>query len=513
MITRLARRLGFQTSVPVSVVDEWLLPRHDAAQPLAPRGGTATCLVDEVGRVQPSHRTWTLDWTLKAGARWVSAIEAERVSQELIAPATIETTVETPAGTVVHRVAAAVVDGEPVAIVEIENQGGVAIAAGLVARPLVHGGRGFLGHAAVGDGALDLGEQGAVRFASPAATAVSDGVDLLGSMPAPDAGVSNDRVASRSGGAQAAAVFPIPHTATLRVVIELGESVRPNAAVPAIDDVQRGWARHLEAGARFDVGGTDVAERTAIAARGLLTSWPLPAHAPSAIVALAELGFCDDARRLFGDLEHLDDDTGIVTAIARWAQLGDATSQLDDLDRIIGPLARAAHGVSGPTLVGASWTAGAFRALADRLELIDQPDVAQMVRELKTRDGSTVELGDSLSAKTAPSSLADPHAGASAVRAVRHALVADGPDGVDLVAALPEHWRGRSIDVYAAPVEQGSISFGLRWHGPRPALLWQVERSASTPFEVTARTIDPDFASTDATGEVLLADPGWPQHG
>jgi hypothetical protein len=510
MITRLARRLGFEASVPVSVVDDWIMPTNDATVPLAPRGGTATCLIDKVGRIQPAHARWTLDWSLAAGARWVSAIESERVRQKLVGPATLETTITTPSGPVVQRVAAAVVDGQPAAIVEIENQGGVAIAVGLVARPLIHGGRGFLASAAAPAGALDLGEDGAVRFDAAASTAVSDSVDLLQHMPAADAGIAGDRIRSRSGGAQAAAVFPLPHTATLRFVVELGETVRPEAAVPTVDDIERGWQVHLDAGARFDVGESDVRERTAVAARGLLTSWPTLGAVPAVMTAMAESGFGADVPRLLADLDRLDDDPTLLAAIARWSQLSDSTSQLDALDRAIGPVARAAHdagnrqGFSGP-----DWLPGALGALANRLDLIEQPDVAERVRSLTPTVAALPEIDELLAGKNSIDGLADPAIGAQLMLGVRSRLLADRPGHLDLLPALPVAWRGRTVDVLGVPIEGGTVSFGVRWHGPRPAVLWQVEHDDA--IRVTASSIDPDFDSTEASGETLLADPGWPR--
>lgn len=510
MITRLARRLGFEASVPVSVVDDWVMPTDDATVPLAPRGGAATCLVDRVGRIQPAHARWTLDWSLAAGARWVSAIESERVRQKLVGPATLETTVTTPSGPVVQRVAAAVVDGQPAAIVEIENQGGVAIAVGLVARPLIHGGRGFLSSAAATSSAIDLGEDGAVRFQTAASTAVSDGVDLLQNMPEPDAGIAGDRIKSRAGGAQAAAVFPLPHTATLRFVVELGDAVRADAAVPAIDDIERGWQVHLDAGARFDVGETDVRERGSVAARGLLTAWPALRAVPAAITAMAECGFGADAPRLFSDLDRLDDDPTLLAAVARWAQLGEATSQLDALDRIIGPVARAAHDAAArQSFSGPDWLPGALAALADRLDLIEQPDVAERVRSLAPTASPLAEIDELLAKKSKLGGLADPAVGSQLVLGVRSRLLSDRPGHLDLLPALPVAWRGRTIDALSVPIEGGTVSFGVRWHGPRPAVLWEVDHGDA--IRVTTSSIDADFGSSDASGETLLADPGWPR--
>ena len=89
------------------------------------------------------------------------------------------------------------------------------------------------------------------------------------------------------------------------------------------------------------------------------------------------------------------------------------------------------------------------------------------------------------------------------------AVLSDRAGAVDLLPAIPVSWRGRAIDGLRLPIEQGSISFGLRWHGPRPAVLWEID--AEAPVRVTASAIDPDFSATDAKGETLLNDPGWPR--
>jgi len=47
------------------------------------------------------------------------------------------------------------------------------------------------------------------------------------------------------------------------------------------------------------------------------------------------------------------------------------------------------------------------------------------------------------------------------------------------------------------------LSFAVRWHGPRPALLWEA------PAGVTLRapSLDPGWSSHETAGETLLAAP------
>jgi hypothetical protein len=86
--------------------------------------------------------------------------------------------------------------------------------------------------------------------------------------------------------------------------------------------------------------------------------------------------------------------------------------------------------------------------------------------------------------------------------ATRRLLVDDGPKRpIDLLAVWPEAWRGEPIAVHDAPITGGLVSYAVRWHGPRAALLWQ-----TTAPEVSLRApgLDPDWSTTDARGETLL---------
>ena len=53
------------------------------------------------------------------------------------------------------------------------------------------------------------------------------------------------------------------------------------------------------------------------------------------------------------------------------------------------------------------------------------------------------------------------------------------------------------------PLRRGSCSFAVRWHGARPALLWDVPPGV----EVRAPALDPAWSSSEPVGETLLAEP------
>lgn len=76
-----------------------------------------------------------------------------------------------------------------------------------------------------------------------------------------------------------------------------------------------------------------------------------------------------------------------------------------------------------------------------------------------------------------------------------------------LAAHWPAAWLGQPVEVHDVPTRIGKVSWAVRWHGERPALLWDVvahDPDGSAP-EVTAPGLDPAFAATGWQGETLLA--------
>ena len=100
----------------------------------------------------------------------------------------------------------------------------------------------------------------------------------------------------------------------------------------------------------------------------------------------------------------------------------------------------------------------------------------------------------------------DGHHGGAAVGVlglVRQVAVRETPTGgLALATIFPPEWAGKPLEVHDAPTHHGRISYALRWHGDRPALLWQCERSG---VPLTVPGLDPSFATTEQSGEALLA--------
>lgn len=91
---------------------------------------------------------------------------------------------------------------------------------------------------------------------------------------------------------------------------------------------------------------------------------------------------------------------------------------------------------------------------------------------------------------------------------VRTMLVHETTDGLALASMLPTSWYGQGVEVHDAPTRVGTISFAIRWHGERPAILWELDaHDPDTPVVLTCPGLDPSWRTTEARGEALLAVP------
>ena len=89
---------------------------------------------------------------------------------------------------------------------------------------------------------------------------------------------------------------------------------------------------------------------------------------------------------------------------------------------------------------------------------------------------------------------------------VRNLLVREVEGGLALVSLLPDEWVGQSLEMHDAPTHHGRLSFAVRWHGERPALLWELEPHVGVDrVTLTAPGLDPSWSTTELRGEALLS--------
>jgi len=264
-----------------------------------------------------------------------------------------------------------------------------------------------------------------------------------------DAGRANEGTFTGVGGRgmrlEVALLHPVAHRTRLRCALAVG---RPGRSVPveAVD-------LSLLPDADVAAAGWDAQRR-----RGMRVVLPDPRLQEAVDAGRAALLLAVDARRRPRGEE--------VAALEDWGFDGEAAAAWRRLG--IRARARASHRAPDPT----PWS-----SIRTRL--------ASASATFMWPDGPAPLLGS-----------------------VRDLLVGAGVRASDegsaaLLVELPAEWRGQSLDVHDAPTRAGRISYAVRWHGARPALLWECER----PIRLSAPGLDRDWSTTEPRGEALLAAP------
>ncbi|CAB5060376.1 unannotated protein [freshwater metagenome] len=107
----------------------------------------------------------------------------------------------------------------------------------------------------------------------------------------------------------------------------------------------------------------------------------------------------------------------------------------------------------------------------------------------------------------------DPAAVAVRVGAILDLALVEEPTGLVILPVWSDSWFGSPVEAHGLRTRWGVASFALRWHGERPALLWEVipgsgvDPTGSGPH-FTAPGLDPSWSATGWTGEALLAPMG-----
>jgi hypothetical protein len=99
------------------------------------------------------------------------------------------------------------------------------------------------------------------------------------------------------------------------------------------------------------------------------------------------------------------------------------------------------------------------------------------------------------------SEVSDNYSDAKFLRLVRDVLIHDRGEEIDILPGFPPEWLGQPIAVHDAPTRAGKVSFAVRWHGERPALLWEAPENV----ELRTPALDPTWSARGGSGEALLA--------
>ena len=275
-------------------------------------------------------------------------------------------------------------------------------------------------------------------------------------------------------------VFPVGHHATMRAAILINGDSRQISAgelesLPSFEQVERGWLAALQISSRVDV--PDLSWSSALTSQRckVLLSNSTELAESSDISLVVDL-LLDRAERV---------------------RLGDKPAQWVDevavaTERILKQCAKtqSVQWFEERALLGAGMVlnrAGESRGLQDFVSVWSRLAEAGRISDL---------------------ALASPEI-AGTVRQIawiESQLVAQRRDGVIEICpcGIDKSWLGVNFECHkllASP--EHVISYAVRWHGEKPALLWEIDGPVGA--KVAASAIDHTFSSTEMRGETLLS--------
>ena len=454
--------------------------------------------VDRRGTVTPIGAGWSVGWAVGAEDRWHVADDEAAVRSGLIDDMPVTATaMKVPGGDVVLRAAAGRAAGR-VVVLEFTNgtPAPVSLAVGVtgsVKAAAVNGSR------LLADGrvAVDLGR------APRGAAAVDDG-ELW---PAVRAQPSPGDCEARNGAGLAAvsAVVPLAPRVPLRVTVPVEGQSAGNTGSP--EEIATGWRAVVERAASVELPDDTAvrAWRRGIAASILAAGCVEPDAAARAAVVLDRVGLPDEADRARGALVGAAERSRLPPPVAAAALRALAscrlrTRRVSGLAELAGPLAEAAGDHLDPlTLeqVASALEPEASAAARDARRLLAEATSA-------TSDARSIAGADL--AGTVRRSVAFGGDSLDGVEALLDCLVTEAADHLVIAPFMPDEWIGAPVDARGLITRHGVLSFSVRWHGSRPALLWELAPAGGQDSsQTTVRCgLDQSWQSGAPAGEALL---------
>ena len=314
-----------------------------------------------------------------------------------------------------------------------------------------------------------------------------------------------------------AVLMPVSHATTTRLVVALGPApvaAAPPvlAALPSPEQVVRGWDGQRRGATRFDVPDPALVSKY----RRLLSAALLQFDAGAknavdqALLARtsAQVGWTDRAAAMLDGLEDRQGRKGaFANDLATTALCADALITADQ-GRLMPVIAGALEYVAKNALSNPAWGAvlahaavwfprhgetSAARAAAKAWRALGCP------WPIPPWPRPTVPA-TSFGALFVPEEAAGLAAEVGLILGRLVAVAADG--SVDLLSGFEPDWRGGPVEIHGLPVGGGLLSAAVRWHGPRPALLWECTGHV---VGLTCRRLDTKWSTTEPRGEVLLS--------
>ena len=275
-------------------------------------------------------------------------------------------------------------------------------------------------------------------------------------------------------------VFPVGHHATMRAAILINGDLRQISAeelesLPSFEQVERGWLGALQVASRIDVPEASWSTILTSQRCKLMLSSPVETDDQVDLIL-------DRAERV-----RLGDKAG------QWvSEVAIATEQIIKQcvkDSMISWFAERAILAAGMLL----HRAGEFRGKQDIAHAWSR--LAEAKEITASADGTDKTLASSAELLGSVRQIAWVESQLVAMR--RDGVIEVCPRGIDAA------WLGVNFECHkllATP--EHSISYAVRWHGDKPALLWEIDGPVGA--RVMASAMDSSFGSTDMRGETLL---------
>ena len=393
-----------------------------------------------------------LRWFVAADDRWYRPSRETTVRQrEISGVPVIETRIKVPGGDAVQRVYG-VADFGGAIVVEVFNDSSLPFAV-----------------------AFDRGDIAAMREPSPTGV---QGIDLpVGSV-----------------------VFPVGHHATMRVAILVADIERKMSAqelesLPSFEQVERGWLAALRVASRVDVPEA---------------SWENILTTQRCKLLLAGGGGATSD----GASSSGDDFVDLILDRAERVKLGDKPDQwVDEVALATESVIRRCAKNRDAKWFEERAIVSAGMVLNRAGETRGQKDIAQawsrVVNDAAGAGafGSVSDVGAAINRDQLAS-----FSGVRQIAWVESQLVAQRRDNVIEICprGVEAAWLGANFECHrlvASP--EHLISFAVRWHGDKPALLWEIDGPPGA--RVAASAVDGTFSSTEMRGETLLSGFAAPQ--
>ena len=413
-----------------------------AAHVLGIRGGGWNAIVNERGSVRLNDGSPVLDWHIAADDRWHDPSTEPSVRQTRRAGVpVIETRLRIPGGDAIQRVYA-VADAGGLVVIEITNESTLPIAVAFTRSDVVSS-----------------------RTPSPRG---AQGIELpVGSV-----------------------VFPVAHGSTLRVALRapmhvanaVENTVVDVERLPSFEQLQKGWLKSVEQ------AGYVIVPEGAVA--------PLVARLRSDALILSGHEIEDWSIGAGGDCAN--DPVAYILTLQELLRMGEKLTG-DSAQIHVDHAARLAQCVE--TLLKDHKKSSILPWDVERALFAAQFVFARMGENRAADDVAAAQMR--LSSAAEP-----PNVMPTDIRAiawVEEKMVAVQRDGSVQIfgRGIPRLWLGANLEchrVAAGPLH--TVSFGIRWHGEKPALLWDVSGPAGVKLD--AGICDPTWSSVESTGETLL---------